>query len=161
MTTAEIIAAARARALDAAAAVEAQRAAEIVADAELRAAVRDLSRATDRHRDAHYEQISVRARLGVARDALAAHGALVELLSADPALIEDLHYLTQPPSLTAFVTPARLSALGCRGLIDRRHKPSSSVFSPSTPLTAAGWAVLELYREIIGYVAPTPPHTED
>lgn len=167
MTPAEIMAAALARSSPARAEVERLRAAEVEAVAENSAAIQDRIRAEKRQTTAHYDLIATRGRLDAARDRLAAHGALVELLNTDPTMIDDLHHLSYPPGATTHhVPPERMSALGCRGLIDRRHKPSSSVFSPSTPLTIGGWATLRLYREITG--APldspafaTPTTTED
>ena len=167
MTPAEIMAAALARSSPARAEVERLRAAEADAVAENSAAIQDRMRAEKRQQTAHYDLIATRGRLDAARDHLAAHGALIEILNTDPTMIDDLHHLSYPPGATTHhVPPERMSALGCRGLIDRRHKPSSSVFSPQTPLTAGGWATLRLYREIIG--APldspafaTPTTTED
>lgn len=169
MTPAEIMAAALARSTPASADVDRLRAAEADAVAEDRAATQDRIRAEKRQTTAHHDLIATRGRLDAARDRLAAHGALIEILNTDPTLIDDLHYLSYPPGLTTHhVSDARMSALGCRGLIDRRHKPSSSVFSPSTPLTHAGWATLRLYREIIGapldspaFATPTTPTTTE
>ena len=167
MTPAEIRAAALARSTPASAEVDRLRAVEAEAVAEDRAATQDRIRAEKRQQTAHYDLIATRGRLDAARDRLAAHGALIEVLNTDPTLIDDLHHLSYPPGATTHhVPPERMSALGCRGLIDRRYKPSSSVFSPSTPLTAAGWATLRLYREIVGapldspaFATPTTPTT--
>lgn len=167
MTPTEIRAAALARSAPASAEVDSLRAAEADAVIEDRAATRDRIRAEKWQQTAHYDLIATRGRLDAARDRLAAHGALIEVLNTDPTLIDDLHHLSYPPGATTHhVPPERMSTLGCRGLIDRRHKPSSSVFSPSTPLTAAGWTTLRLYREITGapldspaFAAPTAPIT--
>jgi hypothetical protein len=157
MTPAEIRAAALARSAPASAEVDRLRAAEADAVAEDRAATQDRIRAEKRQTSAHHNLIATRGRLDAARDRLAAHGALIEVLNTDPTLIDELHHLSYPPGATTHhVPPERMSALGTRGLIDRRHKPSSSVFSPSTPLTAAGWATLRLYREIISAPLDSP-----
>lgn len=169
MSPAEIRAAALALSAPASTEVDRLRAAEVEAVAEDRAATQDRIRAEKRQTSAHHNLIATRGRLDAARDHLAAHGALIEILNTDPTMINDLHYLSYPPGLTTHhVPPERMSALGCRGLIDRRHKPSSSVFSPQTPLTAAGWATLSVYREIIGapldspaFATPTTTTTED
>jgi hypothetical protein len=167
MSPAEIRAAALARSAPASTEVDRLRAAEVEAVAEDRAATQDRIRAEKRQTSAHHNLIATCGRLEAARDRLATHGALIEILNTDPTLIDDLHHLSYPPgAATHHVPPERMSALGCRGLIDRRHKRSRSVFSPSTPLTAAGWATLRLYREIVGapldspaFATPTTPTT--
>lgn len=159
MTPADILAAALARSPAASAAVDARRAAEAAAHTEREAAALDMSRAEKRHQAARCDLISARANLDLAREVTAAHGALIELLNTDPTLIEDLHHLSQPPGLANHVTSERMSALASRSLIDRRLKPSSSVFSPQTILTAAGWATLRLYRDIIGAPLDSIPST--
>lgn len=159
LTTEDIRAAALARATPAQAEVDRLRAAEAAAIVEDRAATQDLIRAELQQKAAHYTLIAARGDLSAARDCAAAPGALVELLNTDPTLIDDLHRLSSRRGAHPPVAPERMSALGCRGLIDRRYKPSSSVFSAPTPLTDAGWATLRLYREITGQpvdqVAPT------
>lgn len=165
LITEEIRAAAIARAAPAQAEVDHLRAAEAAAIEEDRAATRELIRAEKQKKAAYYSLIAARGDLSAARDRAAAHGALIEMLDTDPTLIDDLHRLSFEGGAHPPVTPERMSALGCRGLIDRRYKPSSSVFSALTPLTVAGWATLHLYREITGQpvdqVAPSTTPTED
>lgn len=165
LTTEEIRAAALARATPAQAEVDRLRAAEAAAIVEDRAATQDLIRAELQQKAAHYTLIAARGDLSAARHRTAAHGALIELLNTDPTLIDDLHCLSFRGGVRISVSAERMSALGCRGLIDRRHKPSSSVFSAPTPLTDAGWATLRLYREITGQpvdqVAPSANTTTE
>ena len=149
MAPTEIRAAALARSAPASAEVDRLRAVEADALAEDRAATQDRIRAEKRQQTAHYDLIATRGRLDAARDRLAAHGALIEMLNTDPTLINDLHYLAALGDCdTLYVTAERMSLLGRRGLIDRRSRPLPLGCRTLSILTATGRDVLALCREI-------------
>ena len=161
MTPTEIRAAALARSAPAGAEVDRLHAAEADAVAEDRAATQDRIRAEKRQQTAHHNLIATRGRLDAARDRLATHGALIELLDFDPTLINDLHYLAAFGGCdTLYVTAERMSLLGRRGLIDRRGLVTKPDRWIRCGLTATGRDVLTMYDEITTPTTPTTT-TED